>query len=67
MPGLINALKIPNPLDPLSEYGDPSDPHNQQKVRCKLCAKEIFDGINHLKYHLAQILGYEVDIFPSFP
>ena len=42
-------------------YGDPIELPNRQRLRCKLCGKEIFGGVNHLKYHLAKISGYDVD------
>ena len=53
---------MPKPLDPLWEYHKLVDPHNQQKMRCKLCGKEIYGRNNRLKYHIAKILGLEVDI-----
>lgn len=53
---------MPKPLHPMWAYGEPIDPHNRQKLNCKLCGKEIYGGISHLKYQLAKIGGHEVDV-----
>ena len=56
---------MPKPLDPMWEYGHPIDPNNRQKLNCKLCGKDISGGISRLKYHLAKIVGHEVDVCPA--
>ena len=53
---------MPKPLDSMWAYGEPVDPHNKQKLNCKLCGKEIYGGISRLKYHLAKIPGHGVGI-----
>jgi hypothetical protein len=53
------------PLDPMWEYGEPYEAHNRTKLSCKLCGKEMSGGINLLKYHLAKIVGHEVEIFAT--
>ena len=53
---------MPKSLDPFWEYAELVDPHNQQKLKCNLCGKEMTGGISRLKYHLAQLIGHEVDI-----
>jgi hypothetical protein len=50
------------PMDPMWEYGEPYEGHNRAKLSCKLCGKEMSGGINRLKYHLAKIVGHEVEI-----
>lgn len=58
---------MPTTLDLIWEYSEPIDPHNCQRVRYKLCGKEISGGFSDLKiYHHAKILGHEVDVFPSY-
>lgn len=54
---------MPKPLDAMWLYGDAIELPNRQRLRCKLCGKESFGGINHLKYHLASISGYDVDAY----
>jgi hypothetical protein len=56
--------KMAKPMIPMWEYGEPYEGHNRTKLSCKLCGKEMFGGINHLKYHLTTIPGHEVEIFP---
>jgi hypothetical protein len=53
---------MPKPLDPMWEYGLPYDGHNRMRLSCKLCGMEMFGGISCLKYHLAKILGNDVEI-----
>jgi hypothetical protein len=48
---------MPRALDQLWGYGELVEPHNPQRVRCKLCAKEMNEEINGLKYHLVKIIG----------
>ena len=52
-------------LDPMWEYGDPKGGFNRQTLYCKLCGMRMMGGITRLKYHLARILGHEVDICPK--
>ena len=52
------------PLDPIGVYGEPVDPHNRQRLNCKLFVKDICGGISSLKYHLAKLVGHEVDVCP---
>ena len=56
---------MPRPLDPFWEYGEPEAPGNRQHLSCKLCGKKMHGGVYRLKYHLAKILGNEVDICPK--
>jgi hypothetical protein len=58
----FSILKMPKPLDPFWEYGEPDPPGNRQHLRCKLCGKAMFGGVYRLKYHLAKIPGNEVEI-----
>ena len=53
---------MPKPLDPMWEYGQPIDPNNRQSLNCKPCGKDICGGISCLKYHLAKVVGHEVDV-----
>jgi hypothetical protein len=46
-------------------YGEPMQLPNRQVLTCNLCGKKIFEGISHLKYHLAKILGFDVDACPK--
>ena len=52
------------PLDPMSKYEQPIDHNNRQSLDCKLCGKDICGGISRLKYHLAKLVGHEVDVCP---
>jgi hypothetical protein len=54
----FSILKMPKPLDPFWEYGEPDPPGNRQHLKCKLCGKAMY----RLKYHLAKIPGNEVGI-----
>ena len=56
---------MPKPLDPMWEYGQPIDPNDRQRLTCKLCGKDIYAGISRLKYHLAKLVGHEVDVCPA--
>jgi hypothetical protein len=47
------------------EYGDPEGAFNRQTLYYKLCKVRMIGGITQLKYHLAKILGHEVDICPN--
>lgn len=51
-------------MDPMWEYGEPYAGHNRTKLSCKLCGKEMYGGINCLKYHFAKIPRHEVEICP---
>jgi hypothetical protein len=51
-------------LDPFWEYGEPTNPGNRQHLSCNLCGKKMSGGVYRLKYHLAKILGNEVEICP---
>jgi hypothetical protein len=53
---------MPKPLDPMWEYGIPYDGHDRMMLNCKLCDMEMFGGMSRLKYHLAKILGNDVEI-----
>jgi hypothetical protein len=55
---------MPKSLDPFWEYGEPIDPMNQQYLSCNLCGKRMTSGVYRLNYHLAKILGHEVEICP---
>jgi hypothetical protein len=46
-------------------YGEPVQLPNRQVLTCNICGKNIFAGINHLKYHLAKIPGFDVDPCPN--
>ena len=46
------------------KYGQPIDPNNRQRLNCKLCGKDICGGISRWKYHLAKVVGHEVDVCP---
>lgn len=52
-------------LHPIWEYGEPINPHNWERVMCKLCVKAMNVEISHLKYDLATITGKEVEICPT--
>ena len=52
-------------LDPMWVYGEPVQLPNRQVLKCNLCGKMIFAGINCLKYHLAKIPGFDVDPCPN--
>ena len=56
---------MPKPLDPFWVYGIPEDGTNRQKLNCKLCGVNMSGGICRLKYHLAKILGHDVDVCPN--
>jgi len=60
-------FKMAKPLDPIWESDEPYEGHNKTRMNCKLCGMEMFGGINCLKYHLAKILGHEVNIFHAAP
>jgi hypothetical protein len=49
-------------LDPMWVYGEPVELPNRQILTCNLCGKRIYGGISRLKYHLAKITGFDVDI-----
>jgi hypothetical protein len=49
-------------LDPMWVYGEPVELPNRQILTCNLCGKNIYGGISRLKYHLAKIIGFDVDI-----
>jgi hypothetical protein len=49
-------------LDPMWVYGEPVELPNRQILTCNLCSKRIYGGISRLKYHLAKITGFDVDI-----
>lgn len=53
---------MPKALDPIWKYDDPTDEHNQQKLKCKLCGKEMTQENHQLAYHLAQILTVTPEI-----
>ena len=53
---------MPKPLDSMWDYGQPIDTNNRQRLNCKLCGKDICGGISRLKYHLAKVVGHEVDV-----
>ena len=61
----FSILKMPKPLDPFWEYGEPDPPGNRQHLSCKLCGKKMSGGVYRLKYHLVKIPGNEVEICPS--
>ena len=44
------------------EYGEPFEGFNRLKFSCKLYGAIIFGGVSCLKYHLAKILGHDMDI-----
>jgi hypothetical protein len=46
-------------------YGEPVQLPNRQVLTCNLCGKKIFAGISLLKFHLAKILGFDVDPCPK--
>jgi hypothetical protein len=56
---------MPRKLDAMWEYGDSEGGFNRQTLYCKLCRMRMTRGITWLKYHLAKILGHEVDICPN--
>jgi hypothetical protein len=56
---------MPKALDPMWVYGEPMQLPNRQVLTCNLCGKRIFAGISRLKYHLAKILGFDVDACPN--
>jgi hypothetical protein len=56
---------MPKALDPMWVYGEPMQLPNRQVLTCNLCGKKIFAGISRLKYHLAKILGFDVDACPN--
>jgi hypothetical protein len=56
---------MPRKLDAMWEYGDPEEGFNRQALYCKLCRMRMMGGITRLKYHLAKLLGHEVDICPN--
>jgi hypothetical protein len=53
---------MPKELDPMWVYGEPVELPNKQILTCNLCCKRIYGGIGRLKYHLAKITGFDVDI-----
>jgi hypothetical protein len=46
-------------------YGELVQLPNRQVLTCNFCGKRIFAGISRLKYHLAKILGFNVDPCPN--
>ncbi|KAM0848438.1 hypothetical protein ACQ4PT_054381 [Festuca glaucescens] len=50
------ALKR-NSDDMAWEFAELFDPDDLQRVRCKLCGKEMSRGVNRMKQHIAQIRG----------
>jgi hypothetical protein len=56
---------MPIALDPMWVYGEPMQLPNRQVLTCNLCGKNIFARISCLKYHLAKILGFDVDACPK--
>lgn len=52
----VDTLK-PNSSDVGWEYAELIDANNLRHVRCKLCSKELYGGINRLKHHIAGIKG----------
>jgi hypothetical protein len=53
---------MPKALDPMWVYGEPVELPNRQILTCNLCGKRIYGGISRLKYHLAKITGFDVEI-----
>jgi hypothetical protein len=53
---------MPKVLDPMWVYGELVELPNRQILTCNLCDKRIYGGISRLKYHLAKITGFDVDI-----
>ena len=39
------------------EFAMLCDPNDLQRVKCKLCGKEMSGGVNRMKQHIAQIRG----------
>jgi hypothetical protein len=52
-------------LDPMWVYGESIELPNRQILTCNICGKRINGGINRLKYHLAKITGFDVEICPK--
>jgi hypothetical protein len=52
-------------VDPMWVYGEPVELPNRQILTCNLCDKNIYAGISRLKYHLAKILGFDVESCPN--
>eukprot|EP00253_Pinus_taeda_P032362 PITA_32362 len=50
---------MPRKLDPLWEFGDPDGGINRMNLSCKLCGQHMSGGVYRLKYHLAQIPGFD--------
>jgi hypothetical protein len=57
------AIGLTFSLDPMWVYGEPVELPNRQILTYTLCDKRIYGGISRLKYHLAKITGFDVDIF----
>lgn len=55
-------MNMPKVLDPEGDNGELVDPRNQQSLRCRLCGKEMNSEISCLEYHLAKIIGHEMEI-----
>jgi hypothetical protein len=61
----ISSKNMSKPLDPFWVYGIPEDGTNRQRLNCKLCGVNMFEGICKLKYHLAKILGHGIEVCGS--
>eukprot|EP00253_Pinus_taeda_P032232 PITA_32232 len=51
---------MPKKLDPLWEFGELDGGFHRINLSCKLCGQHMSEGVYRLKYHLAQILGFDV-------
>ena len=61
---IIRALQNGKAIGPNVGVCEPCEDDNRANLRCKLCGMEMFGGITCLKYHLAKILGHDVNICP---
>lgn len=52
---------MPRKLDPFWEYGVLNAPNDRVNLSFKLCGKEMSRGLYRLKFHLAKILGHDVE------
>ena len=51
---------MPRKLDPLWEFGESDGEFDRINLSCKLCGHHMSGGVYRLKYHLAQIPGFDV-------
>jgi hypothetical protein len=49
-------------LDSMWVFGEPVELPNRQILTCNMCGKTIYGGISCMKYHLAKIIGFDVEI-----